>query len=506
MRWFDLSPVGGKLERVMVEPGHHVLRLYLASSVAEETNPETVEMYGWLGKGVSDDGRIQFENHRSILRATDVAQCLQAFYSEDVIRDAYTPAEKLGQGERIDGLKTRSEAKLSDFEQEMLGVDPSDLDRIRRSILAAQHTTSELLNANGRQPLGGRGYDFIRKMEAAGHGELGAAAVWVATAGRTYVQLEQMIDRVAASESVDLGDVDLLSGMVPDAAITSVDDHVTAERRFDEVMSNGQAPSLSHILGFLRAQVPVRAMESGFESGAVVKDLETRLGMNVRRDNSLPTRQYEHALVAISRGMEAIAEGLNKEIEAIVPNQQDVVLRISRGKPAADEKTLARQTSVAGGPDEEDLGRISAISVSGIYGGAFIHEFGHLVDENHGLSKEERRDLLEQSGVRGRVLRSVRLAIEDGKIDEKTGDYYRDDAEIFARTFEAAFVNRALKNGDTSLSSIGGFSAAFPGDSHAPVGDHQLTEQFLSSLNELLDRKQTLKHERKNAALVANEP
>lgn len=508
MKWFDLADNAAKLERLRTAPGHHVLRLEMSSEspVLEGTSPDELEMYGWITKDV-EDGKISFENHRAILKAADVAQSLLAFWPEQIIRRSHTPIDQLVQGERVEGLKTRDMATMADFQQDMLGVEPDDLARITASILRAQSKVQEIEKRGVSQPLDGRGLEIATKINDVAGPELAVAAVLEATRSHKTPALTEALLAVADAETDNLGQlVAKVEALVPDRVTEMVRSHVDRFMATDQIMTNGKGDRFNAALGMFRLKVPLAALEEIRNSPKSTQELEEDLGMTVRRDKSLPTAQYRHSLISMRASLEAMAEALNRDPKSLVPGQRGVVLRVSRKSPMADENKGGVAISIGGEDGDDDLGAVSAMGVSAVFGGTFVHETGHQVDRSFNLTVEERKDILEQSGVRGRVFRAVRDALDSEWIDEKGAAYLRSDEEIFARTFEAAIVNRALQNGDRALASIGGFSAGAPTDRHAPFGDYQLTEKFLTELNQVLDQKQALKHEKRRVATTVVEP
>lgn len=512
MKWFDLKDSGAKLERVRVSPGQHVLRFEMNadSPVLEETSADELEMFGWLAQTV-EGGRIVFDNHRSVLKAADVAQSLQAFFPEHVIRGAYKPIEQMSQGEAVEGLKTRDMATLADFEEDMAGVDANDMTRIMASIRRAQIKVQATNDAVSAQPLEGRGADVISKLAELESPEFAVAAVLVATGKHSRPALDRaLVELLQSDNGSEVAEaLEVVRGFVPERTLNAVQSHVAKSAEIDRIMTDGKASRLHMAMDMMRGSVPIRALELGLDATGEVDELEASVGMKVRRDKSLPTNQYRHTLVATRKSMLAMAEGLNKDASSLIPDQKSVLLRVSRQSSAAADNVVGRQTTVAvhdGLDGEEEAGNATAISVSSTKGGSFVHEFGHLVAEAYSITAEECKDLLENSGVRGRVFRAVRLAVEKEWMSDEHATYLRSDDEIFARTFEAAFVNRAIADGDHSLKTLGGFSAAYPGDQYSPFGDNQLTEKFLADLNTLLENKQALSHGKRQAVASSVEP
>lgn len=510
MKWFDFADSAAKLERVRTGPGHHVLLLEMSaeSPILEETTPDELEMYGWITREVVE-GRISFENHRAILKAADVAQSLLVFWPEQVIREAHRPVNELIQGERIEGLKTRDMATMDDFEQDMVGVDGKDVARIKASILRAQSKVREMEKQVVAQPLGGRGLEIADKVHSIAGPGLAVASVIDAIRPHKTPALEEVMVEIADADSDRLPVlVEKLGSLVSEHIVDVVERHVDQYMASDQIMTNGQGSRYEAALGMLRHSTPVLALEQLRTSPKPTAELEADLGMSVRRDKSLPTAQYRHSLISMRVSLEAMADALNRDPRSVVPGQGGVVLRVSRKSAMADERKLGVRASVSvdASGDDDDLDSVSAVAVSATYGGAFVHETGHLVESAYNITVEERKDILESSGVRGRAFRAVRDALDKELIDDKMAEYLRSDTEIFARTFEAAILNRALQRDDRSLKDVGGFSAGFPGDEFSPVGDPELTEKFLTGLNELLDQKQALKHEKRQVVTASVEP
>lgn len=509
MRWFDFAESNAKLERVRKGPGHHalVLEVDTENPVLENLRPEDLETYGWIALDVSN-GRMLFENHRSILRASDVAQSLMLFFSEEHIRDAHRPVDDLIQGERVEGLKTREMATLKDFENDMSGVDPANMSRIMASIQNAQTKVQEAQRKSAAQLLEGRGIHIAETLAPFVGPERAVAALIDVSRDHKNPGLEELLNDFADCGVDDrAGLADNISSLVSQNSIGFVARRMADFNAIDKVMTNGKGSPFDAALGAVRSVVPVLALEEMKHSELSTEELESKIGMSIRRDKSLPTAQYRHALLGMAECMEAIGDALNKEPAKIVPAQDGVVLRIARKSAMADERTLGVRVSVQVDADADDeVQSVSAITVSATYGGAFAHEMGHLIEQGYNITDDERREVLETSGVRGRVFRAVRAAADDDKLTPKLADYYRSDTEIWARTFEAAILNRSLLSGDYKLQGVGGYSAGVPGDDFSPIGDNELTEKFLSEVNILLDQKMNLQHQKRQAASASVEP
>jgi hypothetical protein len=499
MKWFDLKSVGGRLDRVEETQGHFILALSIDAERLERSDPETVERLGWISRG-RDNDRMTFHNLRPVHRATDVAQALQAFYPEETIRDVYTDKENLTQGEKIEGLRTRASAKISDFEQEMQGVDPEDLQRIRGSILRAQEAVQKMSAESGKQPLDGRGFEFVSKMNEVGEAELGVAAVLTVGRGHVNPAIERLIVELADNDAKDASKIERLRDLIPSNVVRKVGIACDIREQKMKETSTEPVPRFRAMIDPLRSEVSVSVLEPFRRPKENATHLEGRLGMKVRRDKSLSTAQYIHTIAAVSKAMGAISEALNRDTQSVVPNQKDVVLRISRKSVSTNAGVMGSQVSL--GNDEDEGGKALAIRISANSGSAFVHEFGHLIDQAYGVSPEERRDLLEKTGVRGRIVRQVTHDVEEGVIEPEYAEYLSSDAEIWARTFEAAIANRSVQDGDLTLDRIGGFVAAFPSDHYAPIGDNQVTEKFLRSLNELIEEKLTASFEKRPVSAV----
>jgi hypothetical protein len=503
MKWFDLKSVGGRLDRLEEAQGHFLLALSIDADRLERTDPETVERLGWIGRGREGE-KMLFHNLRPVHRATDVAQALAAFYPEDTIRDVYTESSNLTQGEQVQGLRTRAGAKLSDFEQEMQGVASEDLQRIRATILRAQAAVQEKEAQGNKQPLGGRGFEFVSKMNDAGEAELGIAAVLMAGRGHVNPSMERLIEEIADEDAKDISKIERLRDLIPAHYVSAISAH--CDRREKDMASISTAPvsRFQSLLRPLRDAVPIRMLEPLLEPKEKTEQIERKLGLQVRRDKSLPTAQYTHTIAAVHRAMSAISEALNRDMAHIVPAQQDVVLRISR-------KSVSSNASVAGaamslGSEEDEGGKVLALSISANSGSAFVHEFGHLIDNAYGVTPEERRELLESTGVRGRIVRAIDRRVDEGLMEPDFAEYAASDVEIWARTFEAAMVNRATRNGDLALEKLGGFVTAFPADDYAPVGDHDVTEKFLRLMNDLIEAKLQARFEKRAEPASTLEP
>src|SRR5690606_3133531 len=124
-------------------------------------------------------------------------------------------------------------------------------------------------------------------------------------------------------------------------------------------------------------------------------------------------------------------------------------------------------------------------------GGTFIHELGHLVDQGNKLSDEERHDILRSSGVLMRVREELERIFPNGG---EQYDYFAMEEEIFARTFDAHFVNLARSRGDKLLETIGGRQVTYGADLAAPFGDLETSSRFMDMLKSTLEAKKEAKH------------
>lgn len=499
MNWFDLSELDAKLERVRKGPGLYVLQISLGADDPRlsDLTAERLETHGWLPE-VGEAGDVKFINHRVILKAADVAQSLTVFFDEQQIRDAYKPLDTMSQGEVVEGLKTRDMASVADFEAEMVGVSPKDASRIISAIGSAADKFAKIQRAGVSHLFDGRGTELLAKLADEVGAATAAAALLSVTQSHRNITLEVALENVLNAPSPIPESIrDRVTALVPKPLVEHISSEIETWRSADGIMSDGKGTQLDAALGQLRGKVPILVLEPVKDSPLSTDELEAGLGMVVRRDKSLPTSVYRHTLTSLNEALDAVADAIQQDRSRIVPEQGSVVLRVARKFAMADERFLGVRRTAEVDTEGDDVQSVSAIAVSAIYGGSFVHEIGHLVESGYGITDDERREILDAVGVRGRVFRAVRQDLESERIDDDFAAYLRSDSEIFARTFEAAIINRALQEGDETLSSVGGLTSGFRGDHYSPIGDNQLTEKFLSEVSKLIDRKLSLEHAKK---------
>lgn len=484
MKWFDLKAENSKLERVEAGPGRFALQLTIDNDrlASLGADPEEIERQGWIGDPSEDAiGQTQFLNHRSVLSARDVAGTLTAFFPKNVVEANYVDMDRLSQGEVVDGLKDRATAKPDDFLGEMDGVAQSDLNRIRASIVKAQQFTKDLEQKRLKQPLDGQGFAFLQFMASKNEPELGAAAILEAVRSK----MPKLEAAIVGFDGSDRDVVEDVRALVHDARVESVREFILESTRQAEIMS-GQTPEKGELAAlYLRHQVPVLALEPASTTPA--DDSLKAINMQVRSDKSLSDMEYSNALAATRKSLVALGQILNRDPDDLFPNQAGSVLRIARVSTSTDKMVMGQAAGM--GKAEDDIGSVESVAVSASRGSSIIHEVGHTLHNAYGVTDVEMRALLEETGVRGRVIRAVREDLEKGLLSPDQAEYLMSDKEIWARSVEATAVNRALASGDKALTSIGGFTAAHPADTYAPTGDNNLTETFARKLTTLLDEK-----------------
>jgi len=496
MKWFNFAGQGSKLERVESGAGHFALMLSISNSrfASLETDANEIERQGWLAVETPENSKDRmYLNHRLVHSARDVASSLRAFFSEKQIRQAFVDLDQLVQGEQVLGLRDRSTATPDDFLGEMQGVERNNLSRIRETIVRARAQVEKMNTQSQQQPLNGRGLAFVQFVGSLGEPELAAAAVFEAIRDFNPA-LESVISNFEEHEA-DLPAK--LQMMVHDNRVDLVRQHVSERSRQTAIMTGKEESRTSAAIHFLRYKVPVLAMEPANDSPGT-DSLQT-INMQVRSDKSLSRIQYMHALDATRKAVIAIGQLLNRSPDELFPNQKGTILRISRKAATSEEGVMGQASRM--GDAEDDIGAIQSVAISAEFGGSVVHELGHVLHDAHGLSAAEMRQVIEESGVRGRVLKSVLADKELGLISDDMADYMMLDQEIWARSFEAALVNRAVAAGDTTLETIGGLTAAHLADEYSPTGDHGLSEKFAAKMTEMLDQKRSALQQDRSASI-----
>lgn len=493
MKWFNFSSQGAKLERIEAGSGQYSLKLTLPAGVhssVEATN-DLIERHGWVEHEVSTPSEtISYINHSLVHSARDVASTLRPFFSDHQIRSAFSDIDALAQGEEVLGLLDRANATVDDFENEMHDVSSENIARIRASILRSQTEVARLSAINSSQPMNGRGLEFVLRMGKLDSAELGVSAVLEAVRD-TQPALNELIS------NFDPSDTDLntkVGALVHRDRVDAVYNYVISRARQHEIITGFQPDRTFSALRYIRQRAPILSMEP-LNVGEIQESLRT-IGMTIRSDKSLSRNQYAHALESTRRAFMAVGRLLNSSPHDFLPNQTNVILRISRKSTTSDADVMGQHARI--GDADGANGVVQNVAISAEQGGSIIHEIGHAIHDAYGITDDEIRQVISNSGVRERVVQAVQYDLQNGTLDPDDAEYYLLDKEIWARSFEATLVNRSVASGDIHLFSIGGLTAAHPSDIYSPTGNKVLTENFAHEISTLINQKRSVLQKDRN--------
>lgn len=512
-KWFDLSGLDAKIERVGLGRGVFNLRLELAAERLDGMDDADLLDAGWVEEDPAN-GRRVLVNHRTMNDMRSIADSLTPFFSRDEIIAARAPQDAMRQNERMDGLSERRIIEEVELADQVAMVTPTDRDRIMRSVMGAVVEQKKQMAAERGLPLNGRGMEVYRdlvdsvsrerSLEFAADGGV-AFLVKVSrptTDGEDPMATAEHSTALTYLRLKDSGNDPVAEG----AALASLRDFVLSMPRPREVasqlMANAKNSGAAHDLridaAVLGGEIPVSVV-----GGEDVKLSERRsiesvlrdLPFKSIRDNSMPTRDVANYATALTRATRFVADRLGLEADDLIPDQGRVPLRFNIGNVLYGKDLAAgvmRSQSVADAGQLDDDGKLKrnavTIAVSLRTPGTFVHELGHAIDFGNNFTPEVREGLLERAGLLHRIHGEIG---EHYGQDDAYGKYLRSSAEIFARVFESAMVNHALHEGDLTLGSVGGLYAVHRTDGFAARGDHEATEEFLKGLSEELRQRRS---------------
>lgn len=486
-RWFDLSKHDAKLDRIFDGvTNSYILSLNIPPELVTEVGLTRLERHGWVVADIGDQARLQ--NHRNISSANEILESLTCFYDKETIRESYVLSENLKQGERVEGLKSRDSMSLKDIEQEMAGVDAKDLNRITAAISNARKSEEQRVAKNSKRLLDGQGLKIIDKLLDQEISPISIAAVF-----RQFgKQGSRPVDKIIQNSLMNGDGVFSLPIEIVDSNITN-----DVRENIEHIMASYEGKTASVpsakalVLGELRGRIPLSALEPEIPITTSIEELEDQIGFTIRRDKTLSTALYKETLTRLNKCTATISSKLGVDPRNIIPGQSDVVIRISNNSVGVGN-SLANAMSQKSNTTSEDGEEIAIqlLNISAVFGGAFIHELGHLVDRAYGLSERERADLLNDSGVTAAIEPELTYLAKSNDADRMS--YLSSDVEVFARTFEAIFTTDAISIGDEELSTLGGLCAGAPTDEASIVGNSTVVNNFLDNLKSLLDQKKSL--------------
>lgn len=226
-----------------------------------------------------------------------------------------------------------------------------------------------------------------------------------------------------------------------------------------------------------------------------------RLPFMVVRDSSVPTHYLVQNMAAVDKALDVIASELEVPRDGLVPDQKTVPLRFSYDAVSSDAQIQGTTHSLQA--DEVDEGRRAlTLNLSVMKGRTFIHELGHVVDLGSGLTDDERHQILSRSGVLMDAKISTDKQFPEGG---EFAEYLLMEKEIFARTFDAHFVNLARKSGDLNFTMLGGLHTTQGFDRAAAYGDIEKTSLFMSELKDVLALRREARHEAANNAEASSD-
>lgn len=531
VKWFDLSEYDAKLERRETGGlGQYKLELEVDADRLEPLLPDDpnkspgdvlIDM-GWDMRAAGER-RYLLTNHAPLNRKSEIVAALRPFFSEQEIESSHVSIYEMQQGEVVQGLQRRQVISQEELARDIDGVNEADFDRITASVKRAQKMRAERLDRQQQVVFDGKGrglYNHLTDvvMERQGWDEPEAAfavEIEMIEAARKpgSVHAVRLSDLAKAIQSGSTPEIEMGEQYALGRIATSEEGWVQAREtilkseylrdRVETFKSNPTGPLVSvrdAMLeqggGSLRAammdavDVPV-PMEEAF---GVYSE---RLPFMVVRDSSVPTNLLAQNMVAVDKALDVISGELELPRDGLIPDQTTVPLRFSYDAVAGDARTMGNMSTIEGDEVSEEGRRALTLNLSVMKGRSFVHELGHVIDLGSGLTDDERHQILSRSGV----LIDAQVAV-DQQFPEggEFADYLLDEKEVFARTFDAHFVNLARSSGDHSLSMLGGLQTTQGFDRAAPYGDLEKTSAFMNELKDVLALRREARHEASNNA------
>lgn len=522
-KWFDFKDYDAKLERISTAPGHYILRLEMPTARLPEPEGGTLvgDMLmdmGWTVEA-GDDKRVVLENHQPLNTAMQIVTAIRSFFSEAEVAAAHKPLPQLRQGERAEGIEAPKIISLKELEGSIHGVEKNNFDRIRASVSKAIANMAEREKRADNVLFAGKGMavgDHLTDRIAQQKGWMDLEASYLAY--RTIAEAAAMPNSGMATRLTQLGralaasdetEIKSAETWIMDAIFENAEglgdqqEKLRQERLFQAISLRLGEDSLIRPRDFVAGMVMKNSshMSAAMMTGIAVgpddsfEAAAAKVPFRVLRDNSVPTRTLVQNMKAVAKAIRYIASEMEMEPNALFPGQENVPARFSFDAVSADKGAEGRvasfQQKADGQEGENDATRPLVLSLSVKRGGTFIHELGHLVDQGNKLSDEERHDILRSSGVLMRVREELERIFPNGG---EQYDYFAMEEEIFARTFDAHFVNLARSRGDKLLETIGGRQVTYGADLAAPFGDLETSSRFMDMLKSTLEAKKEAKH------------
>jgi hypothetical protein len=528
-KWFDLSGHDAKLERLDTDGfGHYKLMLELPASrldpllPADERRSITADLadMGWRMEAVGTD-RYLLTNYTPLNRKTEIVAALRPFFSEQEIDASHVSVHALTQGERVQGLQARQLITQAELRTDIEGVAPEDFDRIAGSVRRAQEMRAERMQRQASVLFDGRGRALFEHLTDAvitrqGWAEAEAAFV-VHQQMRVAVQAPKSVHAVRLTDlakALDAGaETEIGSGT--DYALGRVAS--TAEEWDDlrqvvlgseelresvEKFESGDGGALARIRDVVMDDTGrfgpeimdrVEITVPGDEAFVFYKE---RLPFMVIRDSSVPTRTLVQNMAAVDAALDVVAAELEIPRDSLIPKQRSVPVRFSYDAVSGDGAAIGRMHSIGastgGGDDGEEDRAALTMNLSVMKGRSFIHELGHLIDSGNRLTDEERHAILSKSGVLAKAREAVDRQFPEGG---QFAEYLLDEAEVFARAFDAHMVNAVRARGDVGLKELGGLHTTQGFDRAGPYGNLERSTAFINELKDVLALRREARHE-----------
>lgn len=524
-KWFDLSEASAKLERVEDSGGSFHLELYVepdrVAPFLENGDPYDLPDKGWLVQPNEEGDAVKLVNYAPINRKSEVVSAIRPFFTESEIDAAHVSIHEMKQGERVEGLEARQLISEGELRDNIHGVDPEDRDRILASVQKAQQAIEQRAQKQAEVLFGGRGRELYTHLVAVfeDRGELGKIDASNAAAGQLLEAIEKpngvhatrlnmLTDAVLADseENIEEGDNYVL-GRIGD----SPEDFAMLAEMMGELREDAEAAFEGDIYGDLVNESDYRIAEDlnfppelmdkielPVAESDVFEYYKQKLPFDVIRDSAVPSAKLGQSMAAVDKALDVIANELELPRDKIVPDQKSVPMRFSYDAVQVNRGVVGSLYTAKAGDDENEAARDAMVmNLSVTRGRSFTHEFGHLVDMGNSLTDEERHAILSNSGVLMDVQHEVDRRFPEGG---EHALYLKSEPEVFARTFDAHFVNLARSNGDDSLKTMGGLHTTSGIDAAAPYGDLEKTNAFISELRDALALKRDVRHEAEKKA------
>lgn len=538
-KWFDLSDYGSKLERKECDDfGHYKLMLEVPAERADAVvaaSDNTVPSLALLDLGWDSeapvDGRIRLVNYAALNRKSEIVAALRPFFTEAEIEQSHVPVHSLNQGEVVEGLQARHLITQHELSRDIDGVEAADFDRISASVKRAQELQAErhkkqthvLFDGAGRltfnhltdeimrqKNIGEAEAAFLTKrvMEGAARQPQSVHSVRLTDLARALVEGRE---EVAAA-----GVTHVLSRIaVTDDDWSDALDDVQLDPFYRQAIESMQHTEYGPLVGIRDAMLRDRSGLTPFLMDAIPVPVpveqafdiyKERIPFLVVRDSSVPSKMLAQSMVAVDAALDVVAGELEVPRHALIPRQKDVPLRFSFDAVSMDRNVRGMVKAIASdgsndSVDKEDARDAVMMNLSVSQGGTFIHELAHIIDNGNSLTDQERHDILAKSGMLDLARQAVDKEFPQGG---EYAEYLLREDEIFARSFDAHFVNVMRDQGDVTLAGIGGFHTTHGIDRAAPFGDRDKSDAFIAALKDTLSLRREARHEARQKSTIDN--